>query len=163
MQFHHILVSLSCLALAATATVAAEPANLVGNWQCVSQGGVYHDGFFPPGQNSYQLKIGEQRGAAFAGHYIWGWDLTGTEYEFSSEDEDLPSYAVISANRKKVTVKEEVLGVIGPGPADFTMVDRADTSRFDGAIVNEDTIEYTQIRAGKHALADLATCRRIGN
>ncbi len=162
MRIYRLPFSLACLAIAAYPTMAAEPANLVGNWQCVSQGGVYHDGFFPAGQNTYELIIGEQRGSAFSGHYIWGWDLTGTEYEFSPDDEDLPDYAQISADRKKVTVKEEVLGVIGPRPDQFTMVDRVDTSRFDGAIVNEDTIEHTQVRAGKHALADVATCQRIG-
>ncbi len=138
--------------------LASESTNLVGTWQCTSEGGVYHDGFYPAGQNTYELIIDEQQGPAFAGHYIWSWELT--EEQFSQDDEDLPSYAVISEDRKSVMVKEEVLGVIGPRPDDFTMVDKADTSRFDGAIVNENYIEYTQIRPGQFALADVTACRR---
>ncbi len=156
----HVFRTVSvCLGLVLASPVpAAEPTNLVGTWQCTSRGGAFHDGFYAAGQNVYELIISAQQGPAFFGNYVWSWELT--DEEFSPDDEDLPDYAVISEDRKKVTVKEEVLGVIGPRPDDFTMVDRIDTSRFDGAIIDENYIEYTQIRSGKFAFADVAVCRR---
>ncbi|MEO1223004.1 MAG: hypothetical protein AAFX92_02165 [Pseudomonadota bacterium] len=153
---------MACLAvLPAFGALANEPTDLVGTWLCTGQGGVYHDGFYPAGQNSYELVIAEQQGPAFNGYYVWGWELT--EYEFSPEDEDLPPYAVISEDRRSVRVTEQVLGVIGPRPDDFTMVDRLDTSRFDGAIVSSDRIEYTQVRPGEFAFADLTVCERASD
>ncbi len=129
--------------------------NMVGTYECNIEYGAFYFGLLE-GPYTYELGITDQLGAAFEGYFIW----IGDRDVLPAEQIDRPGQQVIAEEGTKVTIREELLGMIGWGEYNLHMVDAADEARKTGRIVKEGEFEFIDARPGERATLGRNRCVR---
>ena len=117
-------------------TPSGTPPDLTGTWEIVRSEGAFVTEFVGTLPRA-QIIIEEQRGAVFIGVI---------EYELADEQPDFHD-----GNAPVRMAKEPFTGLIGWDNRSLTMVERGDTSVWNGSLLNAETMAVVYFEPGEHA------------
>lgn len=157
MQIRPFLICLATVLGPGVAVAQSEPefADMRGTYECNIEYGAFFFGLLE-GPYTYELGITEQLGAAFKGYFIW----VGDRNVLPDEQIDRPGQQIIAEEGTKVTIREEILGMIGWGEYNLHIVDAADEARKVGRLIGEGEFEFVDGRPGERAALTRTRCTR---
>ncbi|WP_037316190.1 hypothetical protein [Ruegeria halocynthiae] len=129
--------------------------DMLGTYECNIEYGAMFFGLLQ-GPYAYELGITSQLGAAFEGYFIW----VGDRKTLPDEQIDRPGQTIVSEEGSKVTIREELLGMIGWGEYNLHMVDAADEARKTGRLIKPGEFEFIDARPGERATLTRTRCIR---
>jgi|GEM_PF-2737631 len=141
--------------VAAAQTASQEAPDLVGTWQCTSDGVAAYHGFQPAGEWQHRMVITDQLGLTFRGYIQFKLDKS----VHSETHINIPGHDIVSEDGDTVEVQEAFVGTIGWNDT-FLMVDHGDLGIRTGFIEDENTLKQVFGRPGEAPLASRETCTR---
>ncbi|WP_172296367.1 hypothetical protein [Pseudoruegeria sp. HB172150] len=151
-----VAISVGVGTISASGASAQDVPDIVGSWQCTSDGVSAYHGFQPGGEWQHQMVITEQRALMFRGYIQFDLD----RLIHSDSHINIEGHEVVDDQDSKVTIREDFVGTFGWDNA-FTIVDHGDLGVREGSIHNKDTLRQVFRRPGDAPIASREVCTRL--